>query len=141
MERLVKPTVEHLGFELWGVERLGVGRRGKVRVYIETERGITFDDCETVSKQLMTLLDVENVLADNQSLEVSSPGLDRKLFRHDQYRLYVGEEIEVQLHFAVGGSRKLKGILSECNDDEFVIGEHRIQFDKVRSTRLVPHFD
>ena len=138
---LIRPTVEHLGFELWGVEQHGTGKRSRVCVYIDSEEGITFDDCETVSKQLITLLDVENALTENQVLEVSSPGLDRKLFSRNQYLKHVGEEVDVRLHFGIEGNKRIRGILSACNDHEFTVNDHRIEFDKVQSTRLVPRID
>lgn len=138
---LIRPTVEHLGFELWGVEQHGTGKRSRVCVYIDSDEGITFDDCESVSRQLVTLLDVENALADNQVLEVSSPGLDRKLFNQSQYLKHVGEEVDVRLNFAIGGSKRIRGIMSECNDHEFIVNDCCIDFDKVQSTRLVPRFD
>ena len=139
--QLVRPTVEKLGFELWGVEQLGNGRRRRLCVYIEANDGITFENCETVSKQLMLLLEVEHALANTQTLEVSSPGMDRKLFNRSQYVQHVGEEVDVRLHFAIEGNKRIRGIMSACNDDDFVVDEHHIEFDKVRSTRIIPRFD
>ena len=141
LTELVQPTVEHMGYSLWGVERLGSGRRGRVCVYIDAEKGITFDDCAAVSQELMMILEVENVLNDDQVLEVSSPGLDRKLFSHGQYVNHIGHEVDVRLHFAIDGKKRIRGVMTACNEDDMVVDDQRIEFEKVRFTRLVPQFD
>ncbi|MCY4656476.1 MAG: ribosome maturation factor RimP [Gammaproteobacteria bacterium] len=141
LEEVIRPTVEHLGYVLWGVERLGTGKRSRVCVYIDAEQGITFDDCEVVSEQLMAVLEVEDCLEDNQVLEVSSPGMDRKLFNQSQYQSHIGQEVDVRLHFMVNGRKRFRGVMSACSEEEIVVGDQHIEFDKVRFTRVVPQFD
>ena len=78
---LLRPTVEALGVELWGVDQIGQGRSSVLRVYIDKgEEGISIDDCERVSRQISGILDVEEPIAGEYTLEVSSPGMDRPLF-------------------------------------------------------------
>ncbi len=145
LEKLVEPTVKHLGFELWGVEQTGTGRRKRVCIYIDAPRGISVADCETVGQQLGTLLAVEDGIAGTYDLEVSSPGMDRLLFKKDQYQRSVGEYVDVRLHLPIDGTRHLRGTLQDCGeesisllvDDELKI----IPFAQVRRTRLVPVFE
>jgi len=78
---MLETTVEALGFELWGVEYLSQGRHSVLRIYIESENGITVDDCAAVSEQVGSVLDVEDPVTGEYTLEVSSPGMDRLLFK------------------------------------------------------------
>ena len=106
---LIGTTVQALGLELWGVELLQQGRYSLLRVYIEREEGVTIEDCEKVSRQVSALLDVEDPIAGEYTLEVSSPGVDRPLYRVEQYAKYVGSELNLKLRRAVSGRRKFKG--------------------------------
>ena len=88
--KLLEPTVERLGYELIDLElRLG-GRQGMVRLFIDKPDGIDLDDCERVSRAVSALLDVEDPVPVNYNLEVSSPGLDRKLTKVEHLQRFVG---------------------------------------------------
>ncbi|MCY4128411.1 MAG: ribosome maturation factor RimP [Gammaproteobacteria bacterium] len=145
LEKLVEPTVNHLGFELWGVEQTGTGRHKRLCIYIDAPRGISVADCETVSQQLGTLLAVEDGIAGTYDLEVSSPGMDRLLFKHHQYQRNVGECVDVRLHLPINGTRHLRGTLQDCNDESIslLVDDQLkiIPFTQVRRTRLVPVFE
>jgi len=110
-------TVQALGLELWGVELLQQGRYSLLRVYIEREEGVTIEDCEKVSRQVSALLDVEDPIAGEYTLEVSSPGVDRPLFSVEQYAKYVGSEVNLKLRRAVDGRRKFKGQIIKVSGD------------------------
>ena len=114
---LIGTTVQALGLELWGVELLQQGRYSLLRVYIEREEGVTIEDCEKVSRQVSALLDVEDPIAGEYTLEVSSPGVDRPLFSVDQYAKYVGSEVNLKLRRAVDGRRKFKGQIIKVSGD------------------------
>ena len=85
LTELLAPTVESLGFELWGLELLSPNRRPTLRVFIESSDGVTVDNCADVSRHLGGVLDVEDPIAGEYTLEVSSPGVDRLLFKPVQY--------------------------------------------------------
>ena len=107
--RTVERTVGGLGYQLVDVERLG---GGLLRVSLDAENGIGLEDCERVSRQLSHLFAVEQV--DYQRLEVSSPGLDRRLKGAEDFARFVGKEINVQLYApsaAAGGRKRLRGRL------------------------------
>ncbi|MCS7101109.1 MAG: ribosome maturation factor RimP, partial [Burkholderiaceae bacterium] len=102
---MVEQTVEGLGYELVEVERLG---RGLLRVTLDAPAapgGISLDDCERVSHQLTHLFAVEGV--DYERLEVSSPGLDRKLTKPRDYERFAGHRVRVQLFAPLKGRRRL----------------------------------
>ena len=121
LQALLAPTVEALGYELWGLEFLKQGRHSLLRVYIDSEHGIQVDDCAKVSEQVSALLDVEDLISGEYVLEVSSPGVDRRLFTAEQYPAYVGEELEVKLRRPFEGRRKFKGILRGVEDSDIVL--------------------
>ena len=81
IEALLEPTIEALGFELWGLEYLSQGRHTLLRLYIDGENGVTVDNCAEVSRHVSGVLDVEDPITGEYTLEVSSPGVDRLLFR------------------------------------------------------------
>jgi len=107
----VERTVGGLGYQLVDVERLG---GGLLRVSLDAQNGIGLEDCERVSRQLSHLFAVEQI--DYQRLEVSSPGLDRRLRRVEDFARFVGKEINVHLYAPsaeAGGRKRLRGRLLE----------------------------
>ena len=118
---MLEPTVEALGYELWGVEYLSQGRHSVVRIYIDRDGGITVDDCAAVSEQAGSVLDVEDPITGEYTLEVSSPGMDRLLFKLEQYPGYAGEVLELRLRSAFDGRRKFKGVLQGIEGEDVVL--------------------
>lgn len=121
LESLLAPAVEVLGFELWGLELLTRGKHSVLRLYIESEAGVCVDDCARVSEQVGALLAVEEPIGDDYVLEVSSPGVDRRLFRLDQYPAYVGKEMEIRLRTPFEGRRRFKGVLRGVEGEDLVL--------------------
>lgn len=121
LQEMLSPVVSHLGYELLGIEQLPQGKHSLVRLYIDTETGITIEDCEKVSREVSAVLDVEDPISGNYSLEVSSPGLDRPLFSLDHYRKFIGKESKIRLHSPVNGKRRIKGIIQNVVDDLVII--------------------
>lgn len=140
LQEMLAPTVEALGFELWGVEHLAQGRHSLLRLYIDAEQGVNVDDCAAVSERISALLDVEEPISGEYVLEVSSPGVDRRLFRLDQYAPYVGEEVDVRLRRAFEGRRKFRGILRGVEDGDIVLlvddHEYLLPFGDVEKAQL-----
>lgn len=115
--QLIEPTVQALDLELWGVEHASQGKYSVLRIFIEREAGVTIDDCERVSRQASAIFDVEEPIAGEYTLEVSSPGMDRLLFTPQQFQRYRGEEVSVRMRTPVDGRRKFKGTLTDVVDD------------------------
>jgi ribosome maturation factor RimP len=143
LTKLLEPEVNTLGYELVDLEaRLG-GRDGLVRLFIDREDGITLDDCERVSHQVSALLDVEDPIPGHYVLEVSSPGLNRRLRRPEDYGRFVGERVKVELRVPrEDGRRRFTGRLTTVDAEEFAVEvdgvTHRLRFDEVEKARLAP---
>ena len=110
---IVQPSIEALGFELWGLEHLQQGRHSVLRVFIDCENTVNLKDCETVSRQISALLDVEDPISGEYTLEVSSPGLERPLFKIDQFAKFVGDKVKIAMRSQLEGRRKFTGVI-EC---------------------------
>ncbi|MBA3580880.1 MAG: ribosome maturation factor RimP [Gammaproteobacteria bacterium] len=141
---LVEPVVEGLGYELVGVEFGQHGGQSVLRIYIDKPDGLTVEDCERVSKQVSALLDVEDPISGAYDLEVSSPGLDRPLFRLRDFERFSGEQIKVRLFDNVNGRRNFKGLLLGVQDGHVVIkvdeDEFKLEFEQIDKAKLVPQF-
>ena len=111
--QLVGPTVEALGLQLWGIEHTSQGKYSVLRIFIERDSGVTIDDCEQVSRQVSAILDVEDPIVGEYTLEVSSPGTDRLLFSVEQFQQYCGEEVDIRVRSPIEGRRKFKGMLQD----------------------------
>lgn len=111
------------GLELIDLEFKPGHHRGLLRVFIDKEGGVTLSDCENVSRQLGTVLDVEDVIKSAYVLEVSSPGLDRPLRTDRDYRRAIGRQLKVNVIDAEGNSQQYTGKLLDLNDQDIVLEE------------------
>jgi ribosome maturation factor RimP len=143
LRKLIEPAVTALGFELVGVEYLQ-GKTGLLRVYIDHPDGIGVDDCQSVSYQVSGILDVEDPIRGQYTLEVSSPGLDRPLYRAQDFERFAGNDVDVRLLAPVNGRRKFKGVLDGLRDGQVVIRmndeELVVAVDEIDQARLVPDY-
>ncbi|MDG1113452.1 MAG: ribosome maturation factor RimP [Pseudomonadales bacterium] len=121
LSKLIEPLVEELGCELWGIEKLQQGRQVVLKIYIESAEGINVDDCARVSRQVSAILDVEDPIPGEYMLEVSSPGVERRLFKPEHFNVCKGEKVQITLRQAFDGRRKFKGLLCGLEDEEVVI--------------------
>jgi len=142
LAKLLEPAVERLGYELSDLEvKLG-GKNGVVRVFIDRPDGIGLEDCEAVSRAVSALLDVEDPLPGHYNLEVSSPGMDRKLTKMAHFQRFTGETVKVQMRFPIEGRKRFRGRLLSTDDENIVIdvdGEsHTLPMATIDTARLVP---
>ncbi len=121
LSKLIEPVVQELGCELWGIEKLQQGRQVVLKIYIESADGINVDDCARVSRQVSAILDVEDPIPGEYMLEVSSPGVERRLFKPEHSNVCKGEKVQITLRQAFDGRRKFKGLLCGLEDEEVVI--------------------
>jgi ribosome maturation factor RimP len=145
LETLLTPTVAALGLRVSGLEYLGQGKHSMLRIYIDRDEGVTIEDCELVSKQVSEVLDVEGTLTSSYTLEVSSPGMDRLLFKPEQYAESIGETVDVRLNYPFEGRRRVVGALTGLENDEMVVqvedSEYQIPLSNVQRARIVPRFE
>ena len=142
LTELIEPAIEQLGYELADLELKLGGRDGVVRVFIDKPEGVELTDCAIVSRQLSAILDVEDPLPGHYTLEVSSPGLDRRLTKPEHFRRFAGETVKVKLRFPIDGRRNFHGALRTADDEKIEVevdGEsYSLQMDTIESARLVP---
>ena len=146
LKQQLEPAVQAVGMELWGIEFLSQGKHSVLRIYIESESGVSVDDCEAASHQISGILDVEDPIPGEYHLEVSSPGLDRPLFTFDQFSRYVGEFIRVRLQIAVEGKRNFTGRLLNAAENELLTFDAEdkqltVSVNQIDKANLVPKFD
>jgi len=139
---VINPVVTGMGYELVGVEHLGQGKHSILRVYIDHTDGIAVDDCEQVSRQISALLDVEDPIPGQYSLEVSSPGLDRPLFNKEHFIRFIGSQCKVRLYRLIDGRRRITGVITGTTDDNVIIeseGEAlTLPLEMIEKANLVP---
>ncbi len=144
LNELIEPVVTGMGYELVGVEYLPNTRGSLLRVYIDNEPGINLGDCEAVSHQLSGVLDVEDPIPGQYRLEISSPGLDRPLFKSADYERFAGATIKVRLAGMWQGRRKFKGELLGVRDGNVLLRENgdevEIPLAQIEKSNLVPEF-
>ena len=135
----LKEALIQNGFELVDVEYVKEAGENYLRIYIDKEGGIFLTDCEALSRRMSDVLDEEDFISDSYYLEVSSPGLNRKLFTIEHYKKYINREIKVILKSAINGSKTHIGILKSVNEDAITImqdEELTILMDKIKSANF-----
>ena len=145
IEELLQETVERFGCQIWGVEFFSAGKRSKLKIYIDKPDGVSIDDCEVVSREIGAVLDVEDMFGGGYTLEVSSPGLDRILFKAEQFEANVGAMVDVRLNFPFDGRKRFVGLLANVEDAQALVRlddtEYVLPLENVQRARLVPQFD
>jgi len=138
---LLEPAINALGFELWGIEYIPQGRHSILRVYLDKANGIDVEDCANASRQISSILDVEDPISGEYTLEVSSPGLDRVLFKLEQFQDYLGWHVQLRLTESFENKRKFTGQLKGIVDDDVVLiigdEEYVIPYELVEKANLV----
>ncbi|HLN60152.1 MAG TPA: ribosome maturation factor RimP [Symbiobacteriaceae bacterium] len=122
VEELARPLVEERGLELVDVELVKEGPYRYLRVYIDKEGGVNFDDCEAVSRAVDTQLDAIWPDPPYDYFEVSSPGLERPLKRDSDFARYVGHMVAITTYAPVDGQKQFVGKLGGLIDGNVVIG-------------------
>lgn len=144
IKQLIEPSVNDLGFEVWGVEFIASGKYSILRIYIDSENGISADNCESVSHQVSSILDVEDPITSAYTLEVSSPGVERPLFELEHFHRFLGFDVRLRLFRAVENSRKFSGTIKEVKGETIIlatnINEVEIDISLIDKANLVADF-
>ena len=142
LREVLTPSVEALGYELWHLEWLTQHAATLLRVYIDAPGGIGVDDCETVSHQVSAVLDVEELVSSQYTLEVSSPGTDRPLVTPAHFQRFVGQRAKIVLNASLRGRRRFVGELLDAGEAVVVVGvdgeRYELPLTQVHSARLSP---
>ena len=139
---MLSPSVEALGCELLGVHVSRGPRHSVLRIYIDKPEGITVEDCEKVSHQVSGILDVEDPIKGEYSLEVSSPGVDRPLFLEQHYQRFAGHRVRIRLALPLHGRRNMTGALVRAGQGNVVVDiegqQLTLPLEQIAQARLVP---
>ncbi|HEX3186795.1 MAG TPA: ribosome maturation factor RimP [Pyrinomonadaceae bacterium] len=129
------------GLELVHAEVAGPDNKPIVRVFIDKPQGVTHDDCSAVSTHLGTILDVEDFIHASYTLEVSSPGLERGLYKRADYERFSGSNAKLKTRQPIGGQRNFRGRLLGLEGDEVIFddrtnGRVQIPLDLITKANL-----
>ena len=145
IHNMIQSSVEIMGYELIDTECHRGKKSLKIVVYIDHIKGIKIDDCVKITNAISPILDDDNVVNEYYNLEVSSPGLNRKLILKEHYDKFIGKVIKIKLKIKIDNRKIYKGTLLERIDDSISIVENNqkinIQMDAIEICRLVPAFE
>ncbi|PRR82587.1 ribosome maturation factor RimP [Clostridium vincentii] len=136
---VVQPIADELNYELYYVEYLKENGEYYLRIYIDKPDGISLIDCETLSRRVSSVLDIEDPIQDSYCLEVSSPGLNRGLYKDEHYLRFVGSEVFIKFTGSLDGIKEIKGILKAVEEEVIIVqGEVEliIPKEKIKSANL-----
>lgn len=144
LTEMLEAPVAAAGYELVGLEFVRAGEHSTLRIYIDHENGITVDACAEVSHQVSAVLDVEDPITVAYNLEVSSPGLERPLFKAAHYEQFIGHEVSIVLKMAVANRRKWKGIIHAVEGETVTVitdeQEEYFALSNIAKANLIPKF-
>ncbi|KWT09675.1 MULTISPECIES: ribosome maturation factor RimP [Pseudomonas syringae group] len=145
LQGLLAPVVVALGYRCWGIDFSSQGKHSVLRIYIDKEGGVLVDDCAIVSRQISGVLDVEDPISTEYTLEVSSPGMERPLFTIEQFALYAGEQVRIKLRSPFEGRRNFQGLLRGVEEQDVVVQvedhEFLLPIDLIDKANIIPTFD
>ena len=144
VENEIDKIVTSEGMELVHIEYKKQGRGFLLRVDIDKEGGVTLEDCQLISQQVSTYLDVDDVVPGEFELQVSSPGLDRKFYKESDYQKFIGRLVRVKTSKAIRGLHVIVGRLKEFDGQKVVVTDpvmkkdpdYKIPLADIKETRL-----
>ncbi len=138
---LAKPVVEQAGCSLWDVEYVREAGCWYLRVFIDKEGGVSINDCETISRALDPILDEADPIPDSYVFEVGSAGAERELKRPEDFRQFMGSEVEVRLYQPINGSKIFVGKLAAYDQGDLSItaGNEDMSFKKAQIALVKLH--
>ena len=139
---LLEPVITALGYEMLGIEYFKQKDGSLLRLYIDSDAGITLDDCTRVNHQVIGVLDVHDPIKERYHLEISSPGLDRPLFTLKQFQRFLGQQVKIKLREKIDERRKFTGVIKAIEETAVLVSEegndYLIPADVIDSAHLVP---
>lgn len=123
LENLIKADIKLLGFELWGIEISNVSKKNnkiKVTIYIDKKSGVSIKDCEKVNKEIYALINSENIFSKNYILEISSPGINKRIFKLSQIKLLNMVKVKL-LKYTKDNNKYFQGKIKKVINNEITI--------------------
>ena len=143
LEETLSEDIENNGYELIEIEQHSLRKGIKFVLYIDHDNGIGLDDCVTVSKASEMIID-EFIDPESYELEVSSPGLDRKLNKKEDFDRFIGKTIKIRLKEKLNDRKNFKGLLTDRRGDMVILEDDQvfeIPMDRIDICRIVPQFN
>jgi ribosome maturation factor RimP len=143
--KIIERVAAREGLELVHWEVVGPRNNFVLRIYIDKPGGVNHGDCEKVSNQVGTLLDVEDLIANRYTLEVSSPGIERGLYKRADYERFAGNRVKIKTFAPIGGQRNFRGTLVGISDDTVSIdtdsaGRIEIPYEQIAKANIEYEF-
>jgi ribosome maturation factor RimP len=145
ISEIIERVAAREGLELVHWEAVGPRNNFVLRIYIDKPGGVTHGDCERVSNQVGTLLDVEDVIPNRYVLEVSSPGIERGLYKRADYERFSGSRIKVRVSEPIDGQRNFRGKLIGLIDEKISLdadgrGQIEIPYEQIVKANIEYEF-
>ena len=143
LEQALLEDIENKGYELIEIEQHSLRKGIKFVLYIDHDNGIGLDDCVSVSKASEMIID-EFIDPESYELEVSSPGLDRKLNKKEDFDRFIGKTIKIRLKEKLNDRKNFKGLLTDRRGDIVILEDDQvfeIPMDRIDICRIVPQFN
>ena len=143
LEETLREQIEKKGYELIEIEQHSLRKGIKMVLFIDHENGIGIDDCISVSKTSEVVID-EFIDPESYELEVSSPGLDRKLVKKEDFDRFIGKTIKIKLKEKLNDRKNFKGLLTDRRGDLVILEDDQvfeIPMDSIDICRIVPQFN
>ena len=121
--QLLEPALREYGYELVLIEITGLPSRRNIRVFVDREGGINVEDCARAGRIIDPLIESRSVFPGSYVLEVSSPGLDRPLFKETDYERFAGRKVRIRLRQPIENRRNFTGILRGLKDKKLILVE------------------
>ena len=143
--KIIERVAAREGLELVHWEMVGPRNNFVLRIYIDKPGGVNHGDCETVSNQVGTLLDVEDLIANRYTLEVSSPGIERGLYKRADYERFAGNRVKIKTFAPINSQRNFRGTLLGISDDTVSIdtdsaGRIEIPYEQIAKANIEYEF-
>lgn len=144
VEDIADSLLKDEGLELVDLEYRREGRRWVLRLFIDKEGGVTVENCATVSRELGDILDAKDAIPEAYVLEVSSPGLNRRVRKREDFSRFVGRKVEVRLTALRDGRRKMVGTILGVEGEAVVVAApeatYTIALEDIARATLVYEF-
>lgn len=139
----IKPIVEELGYKLYDVIYEKEGKDNYLRIFIDSSKGISLNDCENVNDSITDLLDEKDFIKDAYFLEVSSTGIEKRVRTDEQLAENVGQKIELHLYKAIDKQKEIIGVLKKFDDEKIIleISENEVEIERKNISLIKTVFD
>ena len=121
IEALVEPIILKLEYNLYDVEYIKEGKDYFLRIYIDSDSGISLEDCEKVSNAINDVLDSANLIEEQYFLEISSPGIERTIRKDKQLAQNIGKELSIKFFKTNNGKKQMQGTLEKFDEENIYI--------------------